>query len=152
MREIKFRLVIDNKIIGYESCSEHLNGNAWFHVLYDDPEGFCQYNVYFPPLGKTIIRSEYTGLKDRSGKEIYEGDILRVWWWDFSGEDIGGIGPVCFGKHNTIGHDYYSNSAYGWYIDWDGGYSLINIPGKYEVVSNIYENPELTRKPSNERD
>lgn len=75
---------------------------------------------------------QFTGLKDKNGKEIYEGDILRT----------NGIDGKCL-----------------WVIEWEEssyvyGFSPNHIGGKYssvhnhaweegEVIGNIYETPEL---------
>ena len=104
------------------------------------------WNEGIPVEGEMFELMQYTGLRDKNGKEIYEGDILRVWWNSVDGKDIGGVGIVCFGNHNATGEDYYSNPSYGWYIDWNGTYSLVNIPGEIEVIGNIYENPNLIKE------
>ena len=86
-----------------------------------------------------LIFIQYTGLKDKNGKEIYEGDILGV-----PPNNVWGI--VGFGKHNVI-EDYYMYEAYGWYTEHKGKKSgiLTEDLGYCEIVGDIYENPELLK-------
>jgi uncharacterized phage protein (TIGR01671 family) len=76
---------------------------------------------------------QYTGLKDKNGKEIYEGDILG----DRSDEDSDKIivkyeemeNCGCCSNHSGIGFNFNRNPY--------------TVKEDYEVIGNIYENPEL---------
>lgn len=74
---------------------------------------------------------QYTGLKDRSGKEIYEGDIVTGL---FNHTDI--IGHIIYGSDATF--FIYRKGLYG--------IGLNNAEDWLEVIGNIYENPELLEK------
>jgi uncharacterized phage protein (TIGR01671 family) len=85
---------------------------------------------------------QYTGLKDKNGVEIYEGDIVSL-----KGQWIDASGPVGLGgKENqqvewnkeTTGWNPFANydSDCGVYIEADG----------CEIIGNIYENPELLKE------
>lgn len=76
----------------------------------------------FPMPNGAVVIMQYTGLKDRNGKEIYEGDIIL---FNNFGDTLDKVvySPGCF---HTSG----------------GGYLLDEIR-EIEVIGNIYENPEL---------
>jgi uncharacterized phage protein (TIGR01671 family) len=86
-------------------------------------------------LFSEIELMQYTGLKDKNGKEIYEGDVVKGYWWE-KGE-----------SHRHIGRVAYVMNAFKvrgvkQYLGFDDG-----LNPSYEIIGNIYENPELLEQP-----
>ncbi len=117
MRDIKFKVwdKINNKMYDYgsdEACELLEEGVDFMGMSFLS----CQPNV---------IWLQYTGLKDKNGKEIYEGDILeaenRLWQIGFR--------DGCF-----VGVDFKN-------VAWD---ELVNIGyGETKVIGNVFEDSEL---------
>lgn len=77
---------------------------------------------------------QFTGLYDKNGKEIYEGDIVNC--WDWGGESR----LIC------VSEVYWDNDDKGWGLTPDptdgDRYDLFR---NIEVIGNIHENPELLK-------
>jgi len=94
--------------------------------------------------GKDLM--QYTGLKDKNEREIYEGDIVDDNWFNVHKEKINQYHIVKFGEHEANGGDYYSNTAYGFFLENDKGetYTLL-YHEPIEVIGNIYQTPDLVK-------
>lgn len=126
MREIKFRAwVLQDEIDGEYVAAEYMEDNveAFHNPLYEHKQG-------------NIVLMQYTGLKDKDNKEIYEGDILKVNKLTF--ENSGSLPEnlvVKFynGMFQLFRGDEYLYGLHLMYIE-DG-----------EVIGNIYENQNLIK-------
>lgn len=123
MREIKFRGF--NRKNGVWLYGFYLQNRGAHFVCPDEfAEGKSWDDYEIDP--KT--RGEYTGLKDQSGQEIYEGDVLK---WDEDDESS----VVVYDPQNALfGMQYKDGRIYGLYDCQQK---------ELEVIGNIHDNPEL---------
>jgi len=136
MKEKKFRLRLGIKVVGYEKWY----GGAWCKGA--DNAGYWQAqpcwlyskdNEHWTP--KYIYHEQkdrYTGLTDKNGKEIYEGDLIKDTDSDFVGEVIWDDDTLCFTTK------FQSNELWG----------FVPRKGKdnhCEVIGNIWEQRTVRR-------
>jgi uncharacterized phage protein (TIGR01671 family) len=133
MREIKFRAwdkrnkeMVFNVAITWES-------NVIKHIPYNDSW-----------MDTSLIPMQYTGLKDKNGKDIFEGDYLKC------GKSICEIKYGHFNVFDPTVIDEYVDAIGFYFEDYIKsktkeafGKPYKSNPDWYEVVGNIYENPGL---------
>ena len=126
MREIKFRAWHkEKKIMGEVLGIDILHKEIFF----SNEDVDCYEHTDF----KDIELMEYTGLKDKNNKEIYEGDIVTL--------------------HNSK-YKVIFNSKEAGFVLRDDEFEM-NIPftnnnnKRMEIIGNIYENPELLKEYNN---
>lgn len=128
MREIKFR-AWDGKVMRYDN------------ILIDGSNGHV--------IGSPILM-QFTGLKDREGKEIWEGDVLSSCPIGYIPETRkpGELGEVVWIEPKK---GYHEDPSHGWKIKSKTGLTNITVwlhvtgCGYEEVLGNIHENPELLK-------
>ena len=127
MREILFRgKLINGGQWTFGNLIEHFNGNCAISTKTD----------IIGTFGRVIPETvgEYTGLTDKNGKQIFEGDIVNC--KTKYGEDIGRI-VFYEGKFQVFWDselNYHQNAHFTRYYD---------INSKTTIIGNIHDNPEL---------
>lgn len=127
MREIKFR--------GFNNFN-----NGWIYgslvEIYEDCHILKEGKTFFDRHTKVDKESigQYTGLKDKDGKEIYEGDILKYKRNDISEENF----KLYWNEEESA--FYLQNILYP--NDDDIAVKYYRIEN-FEIIGNIFENKEL---------
>lgn len=100
-----------------------------FIRLYDKAK--CKRQMY--EVDRETV-GQFTGLTDKHGKRIFEGDIVRFAERRIGGEDVSIVEQVSFDEGGFCTHRYFLNN-------WlrSGNTKLEDI----EVIGNIHDNPEL---------
>lgn len=91
---------------------------------------------------------EYTGLKDKNDKMIFEGDIVKNKWCFIKGNSI-----VRFGEYKSCdsSNDYQCGHL-GFYLEHINDFNkrvfrkdIMYFANKCEIIGNVFDNPELLR-------
>jgi hypothetical protein len=112
-RLIKFRVWDKRETKGMST--QNMLYDAQLHHLWQDFVDYPGYELM-----------QYTGLTDKNGKEIYEGDIIHLKFGELNANLV-----VKWDKY--MGLKYHNG---GWT-------SMVHVDTHGEVIGNIFENPEL---------
>lgn len=113
MREIKFRCWRDGYMCSYYPKWRFVEEGLYWEEKDADPDKIGE--------GEPVLM-QYTGLKDKNGVEIYEGDIVRY----------------------TLDGELFTMNIEFVFQDNLTGYDITD-ENEPEIIGNIYENPELLK-------
>lgn len=135
MREIKFRgKSTSTKWLYGNLLTYTVNGVLWAKIWENDEDGKLGGKRSYTVEPRTV--GQYTGLTDKNGVEVYEGDILSR-----NNAQFPMRGPVEYENGSFFFHD--EELGFCWYplhgIAKQGTGTLNDL----EVIGNIHDNPEL---------
>ena len=130
-----------NIIFRGRSIAHHGKKEEWVYGFYSNYKGVNGRTHYISDdNGRSVAVQpetvgQYTGLTDKNGKRIYEGDILKVYYYGKSKI----FGVVKFGETRFFIDDNFMGG------DIKAKAPMSDMFSKYdfEVVGNIHDNPEL---------
>lgn len=133
-REIKFR--------AWDGARHYYPRDVAPTQAHDRLDGYTEKSTFYLPMSFLVgdandwTWEQFTGLEDKNGTEIYEGDVL-----EYLGEPY----EVRFGKQD-VGHDF---QGIGFYLcaQSNGRDDVFNIFGgdNVEVIGNVHQNPRLLK-------
>ena len=122
-QEIKFRAWNKKDKVMVDVAAMNFGPSGLWSLIEDADDAELQ-------LADNYELMQYTGLKDKNGREIYEGDVLDIGLRNQDGKPV--IAPVS-----------YETYAAGYVLDNGGNGIWQRLTEDCEVIGNIFENPEL---------
>ena len=147
MRELKFRVWDDNNKtfapIIYGEFFLNLNGKVCI-AEYSTGNGSNDANSVFEPSNRSFVIQQFTGLKDKESRDIYEGDLLELHHtWETKLPHISPVWIQFDGLAVVNAHPKYTNGMPRALQNFTYGYCAEHGFATCKIIGNIFENPEL---------
>ena len=111
-----------------EEAQKDIEKHTHYLIISDTFSDYCmQRNIQATEVAPETV-GQFTGLHDKKGKEIYEGDILKVDW----------MRSLAYVEYHRDSIMVYSCNSIGRYLG--------EVAGDCTVVGNIHDNPELLKE------
>ena len=146
-RLLKFRAWDNDQKEWYKPIHEAFKGNLW-ELMISFSGDLLAHTIKGVSHESTFKNkyevNQFTGLIDKNGKEIYEGDLILDEEYDDDGNDISSNSQVLFDNETS---QYVVDNSYA--KTRTSLVSIVNYIGieNLQVIGNIYENPELLFTP-----
>jgi uncharacterized phage protein (TIGR01671 family) len=124
MRQIRFRAWHENMKQYFLNLFIDFSGNIG---VWNNEESEIDFSLY--PF---LVLEQFTGLLDKNGKEIYEGDILRTHEY-YGGDYLTPIATI------IVSYEICASGSAGFYLPDEVYWN------RCEIIGNIHENPELLK-------
>lgn len=145
MRTIKFRIWDGEDMLPMGDSIEFRN--ALFHKI----RVTHKYDDLREPDCKDFHLMQFTGLKDRNGKEVYEGDVVRIVFNQnansYNGSNVNLTEHICIVEYNAAMAGFCLRNTtdktpnkHNFKVISFNHYRLRDVK---EIIGNVHENPEL---------
>ena len=152
-RQVEFRGKLSHS--GEWVLGSLLKIDSKYHIvtesdMYEDGHHICQESDT-PTWVDSDTVGEFTGMRDRHGKKVFEGDVVRRRDSAFGYVDTGVVKYDCHLGAFVLEYESYGRTYQGTFkkgFSDNDGKCTIEGTYSYEVIGNIHDNPELLKRES----